>query len=84
MKTKHPVHVMVFGMVTSSGEIILPFIFLYCLQLNTLTYIKCLKEVVLLWIEMVGAGYKTLCRILQAGEYSLNCQKISATTLPQR
>ena len=51
MKTKHLVHVMVFGVVSSDGNIMNPFIFPHGLILNANTDIKCLEEVVLYWIE---------------------------------
>ena len=52
MKTKHLVHVMVFGVVTSNGDVLPPFISPHSLRLN----IKCLEEVELSWIERVAAG----------------------------
>ena len=56
IKTKHPVHIMVFGVVTKDGDVMHPLIFPQGLKLNTEAYIKCLEEVVLLWIERVTAG----------------------------
>ena len=47
MKSKHPVHIMVFGLVTSDGDIMPPFIFPHGLRFNTEAYIKCLEKVVL-------------------------------------
>ena len=48
MKTKHPVHIMVF--VWSQAMVIL------CLRLNTEAYIEWLEKVVLPWIERVAPG----------------------------
>ena len=65
MKTKHPVHIVVFGVVTSDSDVILAFIFPHGLRFNTslkeeephgLRLFKCLEVVVLLWIENVAAG----------------------------
>ena len=56
MKTKHPVHIMVFGVVSSDGDIMPPFIFPHGLKLNTEAYIKCLEKVVLPWIVEVATG----------------------------
>ena len=85
MKTKHPVSIMVFGIVTSDGDVMLPFIFSRGLSLNMETYIKCLEEVVLSWTEKENPTFDN--RTLQhhatkAEEPSLGCEKISATTLP--
>ena len=44
MKTKHPIHTMMFGAVTSNGDVILPLIFSHGLRLNTEAYIKCLRR----------------------------------------
>ena len=49
------VHIMVFVVVTSNGDIMHLFIFLYCLTLYTEFCIKCLEEVVLFWIERLAA-----------------------------
>ena len=53
MKTIHPVYIIVFGMVTGNGDIILPFIFLHSLKLNIEAYLKYVEELVLFWIERV-------------------------------
>ena len=45
MKTKHPVHVIELGVVTSDGHIMPPFIFLYGLRFNMEAYIMCLEDV---------------------------------------
>ena len=58
IKIKHPVHIMVFEVITSDGDFISPFIFSHGLTLNTEVYIKCLKEIVLSWIE--SSCWKTL------------------------
>ena len=46
IKTKNPVHIMVFRMVASDGDVMSPFIFPHSLRLNTEAYIKCLEYVV--------------------------------------
>ena len=56
MKAKYPVHITVFGVVTSEGDIMLLFIFLHGLSLNRETYIKHLEEVVPAWIERVATS----------------------------
>ena len=53
MKTKHPVHIMVFGVFTSDGDMSL--IFPHGLTLNKKADIKCLEEVALAWVERVAA-----------------------------
>ena len=74
--TKHPVNIMVFGMVTSNGDVMPPFFFAHGLRLNTEAYIKCLEEVVLPWIKR-----QKNCAILHKQKnLSLGCQKISVTT----
>ena len=77
MKTKYPVHIMMFGMVIHDGGFMAPFIFLQSLTLNTEAYIKFLAEV-------VGAtsSYKTLRHATQARESNVGRQNISATTTP--
>ena len=52
---------MVFGMVTSNGDIMPPFIFPHSLRLNTEAHIKYLEEIVLAWIERVAAGEPYVC-----------------------
>ena len=56
IKTKYPVHIMVFGVVTSNGDVMLSFIFLHGFILKMAAYTKCLEEVMLLWIKKVAAG----------------------------
>ena len=51
MKTKYQVHIRAFGMVTSNGDLIPPFIFPYGIRLNKEAYIKCLEEIVMPWIK---------------------------------
>ena len=60
MKTKHPV--MVFREVTSDSDVMSPFILLNGLTLNTETYIKCLTEVMLIYVERVAAGRPYACQ----------------------
>ena len=67
IKTNHPVHIMVFGLVISIGDIMPLFISLD-LRFNTETY-KCLGEIDLTWIYIVAAG----------GPYI--CEEMSVTTL---
>ena len=45
-KTKHPVHIMVFGVITGDGNIIPLFIFSYGLRLNTEAYIAWIMRLV--------------------------------------
>ena len=56
MKTKHPIHIMMFGMVTSDSDVMPPFIFPHHFRLNAEAYVKCLEKVILTWIERVVAG----------------------------
>ena len=77
MKTKCPVH-MVFGLVTCNGGIMPPFFFPHGLRLNIEAYIRCLGEVLLLWIEKVAtkdllSRNSTLHYGTQAGEPGLSC-----------
>ena len=53
IKTKHPIDMIMFGVVTSDGDVMPSFIFPHGL---TETYIKCLEEVILTGIERVAAG----------------------------
>ena len=55
MKTKHPVQIMMFGVVISNSNIIPPLIFQHSHRLNMEALIKCLEEVELLWIKEVAA-----------------------------
>ena len=56
MKTKHPVHIMVFGVVTCDGYIIPQFIFLHGLRLIMEAKSKCLEKVDLAEIKRVAPG----------------------------
>ena len=69
MKAKHPVHIMVFRVVTSNGYIMTLFIFHQGLTVNMEANIKCLDR------EMV-AGRPFIWQY----EPSVGCEKISATT----
>ena len=82
-KTKCPVHIMMFGLVTSDNDIMSPFIFPNGLRLNMEAYIKYLEEVMLPgsrgWLlEDPMPGNRT--HATQAGETSHGCQKISFIT----
>ena len=55
MKTKHPVHILVFGVVIRDGDIMHPFIS-HGLRLKIEAYINCLEEVVVPWIKILAAG----------------------------
>ena len=56
MKTKFPVTVMVFGVVSSEGHIMPPHIFEVGLKVNTKVYLDVLKSVVIPWCNQVAAG----------------------------
>ena len=57
MKTKHPVHIMMFGVNSSDSDFTPQSIFPHGLRLNIEAYIKCIKEVVVLpWLKRVVAG----------------------------
>ena len=45
IKTKHSVHIMVFGVVTNDSDLMIPLFFPRGLRLNMEAYIKCLLEV---------------------------------------
>ena len=53
MKTKFPSTVMVFGVVSSEGHIMLPHIFEVDLKVNTKVYLDVLKSVVIPWCNQV-------------------------------
>ena len=55
MKTKHSVLIFMFGLVTSDGHVMPPFMMSHGPRLNRATYVKCLEEVVLLWTEKVAS-----------------------------
>ena len=56
MKTKFPVTVMVFGVVSSEGHIMQPHIFEVGLKVNTKVYLDVLKSVVIPWCNLVAGG----------------------------
>ena len=56
MKTKFPATVMVFGMVSSEGHIMPPYIFEVDLKVNTKVYLDVLKSVVIPWCNQVAGG----------------------------
>ena len=56
MKTKIPVHIMVFGVVSSDGHVMSPHIFEEGLRVNQNVYQDVLATVVKPWIEEVAAG----------------------------
>ena len=56
MKTTFPATVMVFGVVSSEGHIMLPHIFEVGLKVNTKVYLDVLKSVVIPWCNQVGGG----------------------------
>ena len=56
MKTKLPVTVMVFGVVSSEGHIMPPHIFEVGLKVNTKVYLDVLKSVVITWCNQVAGG----------------------------
>ena len=56
MKIKHPVHIMVFGVVTIDSDVKASFIFIYNFKPSAETHIKCLEEIMMTWIERVSAG----------------------------
>ena len=56
MKTKFPATVMVFGVVSSEGNIMPPHIFEVGLKVNTKVYLDVLKSVMILWCNKVAGG----------------------------
>ena len=56
MKTKFPAPVMVFGVVSSEGQIIPPHIFEVGLKVNTKVYLDVQKSVGIPWCNQVAAG----------------------------
>ena len=56
MKTKFPATVMVFGVVSSEGHIMPPYIFEVGLKVNTKVYLDVLKSVVIPWCSLVAGG----------------------------
>ena len=62
IETKHPVYVMIFGVVSSNGNIIPLFIFQHGLSLNTEAYLKIMEELV--WqqeYEPCHTSWRNLC-----------------------
>ena len=57
MKTKFPATVMVFGVVSSEGHIMPPYIFKVGLKVNTKVYLDGLKSVVSPWCNQVASGW---------------------------
>ena len=55
-KTKFPATVMVFGVISSEGQIIPPHIFEVGLKVNTKLYLDVLKSVVIPWCNQVASG----------------------------
>ena len=56
MKTKFPVMIMVFGVVSSEGHIMPLHIFKVSLKVNTKVYLDVLKSVVIPWCNQVAGG----------------------------
>ena len=56
IKTKFPATVMVFGMVSSEGHIMPPYIFEIGLKVNTKVYLDVLKSVVIPWCNQAASG----------------------------
>ena len=56
MKSKHPIHIVMFVVISYDGDVIPLFVLSHGPRLNTAAYTKCLKEVVLISIEKVAAG----------------------------
>ena len=56
IKTKFPATVMVFGVVSSEGHIMLPHIIEVGLKVNTKVYLDVLKSVVIPWCNYVAGG----------------------------
>ena len=78
MKTKHLVHIMMFGVVTSDGDVMPLFLLT---RPWTVAYIMFGGGSAALDHEVgYRSSNKTLCYVIQAGEPSVGCQKISVTT----
>ena len=56
MKTKFPATVMVFGVVSSVGHLMPPYIFEVGLKINTKVYLDVLKSVMIPWCNQVAGG----------------------------
>ena len=57
MKTRFPATVMVFGVVSSEGQILPPHIFEVGLKVNTKVYLDVLKSVVIPWCNQVDGSW---------------------------
>ena len=79
MKIKRSIHIMMLGVVSNYGDIMLPFVFPHGLRFTIAADIKFLKEVVLLWIESAVAERLRLTTGLCARVPRLESQKLSAT-----
>ena len=60
MKTKFPATVMVFGVVSSEGHIMPPYIFEVGFKVNTNVYLDVLKSVVIPWCNQVAGGTRSV------------------------
>ena len=85
MKTNFPAKVMVFGVVSSEGHIMLPHILVVGLKVNTKVYLDMLKSVVIPWCNQVangspGCGRKTRHRPTSPKKPRIGFKR-SATTL---
>ena len=83
MKTKFPVTVMVFGVVSNEGHIMPPHIFEVGLKVNTKVYLDVLKSVVIPWCNQLAdpwCGSWTRCRPTNPKRPKLGFRR-SATTL---
>ena len=56
MNTKNLVYILFLRVATRDGDVMLSFIFPHSLTLNMEVYIKCLEEIMLIWIERLAAG----------------------------
>ena len=89
MKTKHPVLITMFTVITGDGDVTPPFIFLHSFSFNMEVYIKCLEKVLLISIERVAdedstSDNGTLRQATQAKEPIVGFDIISATILPRQ
>ena len=81
MKTKHPVHIIVFGVVTSDDDVMPTFILPHGFTINTEAYIKWLK--CLCWPRSSGCLLEdlTLRQATQAKEPRNFCDHITPTSV---
>ena len=84
MKTKHPVHIMVFGLVNGDGDDMPPFIFSQGLKLDKETYIRCLEAFVLPGSRgwLFEDSMSTNWILHDATQAEASREKISATISP--